>query len=312
MGREATAGTAVAASTIWLGTVTMQDETAVTFIDESVGVYGGYGRTYIPKEGALINFEAVPAAYEQILHVFEGGIQTVSASGTGGTWTYAYAMSSTQAHTIKTYTLEVGDGEDAEEAEYCFCESFNISGSYDEAVMLSSVWRGRQVSTATFTAALSKPTVEVMVFNTGQLYIDNGTGTIGTTLVSDSFRSFSLDVTTGWVPVQTADGALYFTFAKVSQPEVVLTITAEHTSSWDSAGEKANWRNETERQIRIYFDGSGSRYMYLDLAGKWETFSAIEESDGNSVLTGTFRGFYSTNATLFFEPTVCCAISSVP
>jgi hypothetical protein len=312
MGREATAGTAVAASTIWLGTVTMVDETAVTFIDESIGVYGGYGRTYIPKEGALINFESVPASYEQILHVFEGGVQTVSASGTGGTWTYSYAMSSTQAHTIKTYTLEVGDSEDAEEAEYCFCESFGLSGSYDEAVTLTSTWRGRQVSTATFTASLSKPSTEVMVFNTGLLYIDNDTGTIGTNLVSDSFRSFSLDVTTGWVPVQTADGALYFTFAKISKPEVVLSITAEHTSDWDSAGEKAKWRALTPRQIRVKFDGSGPRYMNLDLAGKWETFSAIEESDGNSVLTGTFRGFYSTTAALFFESVVCCAISSVP
>ena len=70
----ATWGTATAATAIWLGTVTMQDLTNVMHIEESIGNYLGYGRTYIPSEGAEINFESVPATYEQLGYPLYAGI----------------------------------------------------------------------------------------------------------------------------------------------------------------------------------------------------------------------------------------------
>jgi hypothetical protein len=316
MGREGTGspGTATAATTIWLGTVTMVDETAIEFVEESIGNYAGYGRTYIPREGAAVTFEAVPASFEQFLHPLEAGIETASTSASGSLYTRTYSASTSSEQTIMTYTLEVGDGEDVEESEYAFCESFSLSGSFDEAVMLQSQWRGRQVSSVAFTGSLSRPSTEIAIFNTGKLYIDDSSGTAGTTQVSNSFRSFSLDVNTGWRGIQTADGNLYFTFTKLVDPEVMLTITAEHTSDWDSAGEKAKWLAENIRLIRLAFTGAaspGSR-MYIDLAGKWQSFSAIEESDGNSVLTGVFRAFWSTTDTLFAEFNVITNLATVP
>ncbi len=314
MGRESTAtpGTATAATTIWLGTVTMIDESEVVFIEESIGNYGGFGRTYIPSEGAAIAFESIPVSYQQIHHPLEAGVQTVSTAADGATFTYTYRLSSTAAHTPMTYTLEVGDAEDVQEAEYSLCRDFNLSGSFDEAVMITSNWFGRQTTNAAFTASLSRPAAEVMIFNTGKLYIDNSGTTPGVTQITNSFRSFSMDVTTGLQPIQTADGNLYFTFHKVVDPGVVMTITAEHDAQWDSAGERANWLAETIRIIRVEFTGTVPFRFQVDMAGKWESFSAIEESDGNSILTGTFRSFYSTSDTLFSEFIVRTSLTSVP
>lgn len=314
MGGEGTGapGTATAATTIWLGTVRLQDETEVTFIEESIGNYGGYGRTYIPKEGASISFEDVPASYEQIGYLFDAGLSVDSTSASGALYIHSHAMSSTSAQTINTYTLEVGDGEDVDEAEYCFCESYTLSGSVDEAVGVTSTWRGRQATPSSFTASLTRPSTEVLLFNTGTLYIDSSGGTIGNTQVSNSFRSFSLNVNTGWRPLQTGDGVLYFTLAKLVDPTAVLEITAEHTSDWDSAGEKGNWRTETTRLVRVQFNGSSGRRIHIDLAGKWEAFSAIEEDDGNSVLRGTLRGFYSTTDTLFHEVSLANTAAVLP
>jgi hypothetical protein len=310
MGQEVNSGTAVAASTIWLGTVRMTDETELTFVEESIGNYAGYGSTYIAKEGAAIDFESVPASYEQLGYMFDAGLSADSTSSSGALFIHTHYMSSTSAQTITTYTLEVGDNEDVEEAEYCFCESFQLSGSVDEAVMLTSTWRGRQANTATFTAALTRPNTERLIMNTGQLYVDDNT--IGTTQITQSFRSFTLNVNTGWRPVQTADGNLYFTFAKVVDPEITLEITAEHDATWDSAGEKTNWRNQTERLVRLHFAGSSGRRLDFDIAGKWESFSPIEEEDGNSILRGTLRGYYSTSDTLFGTVALVNLLETLP
>jgi hypothetical protein len=305
-------GVATAATALWLGTVMMQDLTEVTFIEESIGNYMGYGRTYIASEGAEINFESVPATYEQLPYLGEAGIDGVSGtSSSGSVFLRTYTLSNTAAQTIRSYTLEVGDDEDAEETNYAMCRSFNLTGSADEAVMLSSTWFGRSVTGGiTFTAGITRPSVEPIIFNTGQLFID--TNTAGFTQVSNSFRSFSLDVQTGLQPVQTADGNLYFSFHKVVDPMVTLQITAEHTSDWDSAGEKNNWRNETDRIIRLRFAGSGERRLHCDLYGKWENFGAIEEEDGNSVLTGTFRAHYDQTEDLGFTMSIVNTLNALP
>ena len=305
-------GTATAATAIWLGTVTMQDLTNVTHIEESIGNYLGYGRTYIPSEGAEINFDSVPASYEQLGYPLYAGIDGEAGTSSSGTlYLWTYIMSDTAAQNLRSYTLEVGDSEDVEEASYCLCRSFNLSGSVDEAVMLSSTWFGRSVTGGvSFTAGLTRASTEPLIFNTGKLYIDSNTA--GTSQVSNSFRSFSLDVTTGAQPIQTADGNLYFTFYKIVDPEVILTITAEHTSDWDSAGEKANWRNETDRIIRVQFNGSSGRRLHTDLFGKWTSFSSIEESDGNSVLTGTFKAHYSASAALGCKFVLANTLATMP
>ena len=64
--------------------------------------------------------------------------------------------------------------------------------------------------------------------------------------------------------------------------------------------------------MRIKFDGTSSRYLQIDVAGKWDEFGTIEDRDGNSVLTGTMTVEESSTDSLFCEIAVACTLSSVP
>jgi hypothetical protein len=256
--------------------------------------------------------DSVPATFQHLPYIFEAGIKTVNtgATDTGGSGKiYAYAMPTTSPNTIRTFTLEGGDNQQEEEAEYCFVESFKLSGKPKEAWVVSADWVGRQVATGSFTASLTPVAVEEILFGKSVLYID-GT-TLGLTPVTQTLLGADVSAKTGWQAVFSGDGSLYFSFAKCTEPEVMLDITFEHDTS--SVAEKAACVAKTRRLIRIKVSGSalttaGSGYTYktmqLDFGGKWEKFAKIGESNGNDIVTGTFRCRPSTTDTTYFTPTV--------
>ena len=325
LGREGTAGTAVAATAVWRGVGTIDDKRETVFPPEDVGYISGLDRAYTPKLGAGLSMEDTPACFENVMHVFEAGIEEVGtgvADGSGSGKIYAYDLPTDTKRVvtdIKTYTIEGGDDAGAEEMEYAFVSDFKLSGKGGEAVMVSSEWVGRQVTPTTFGTGAVIPDVEEVLFSKGKLYIDNADGTIGTTQASETFLGMELSCKTGWQAVFTGDGATYFTFAKLAAPEVVLNITFEHDAT--SIAEKAAWRAGTARLLRLKFDGSalgtsGTSYaakaLVVDLAGKWEKFDKIGEQDGNDIVSGTFRARYNATAALFAEITVVNEVASVP
>jgi len=321
LGAETTAGTAVAATTIWRGVGTMEDKREVVFPDEDVGYLSGVDRTYIPKLLAVLSMDETPATFEQLGYILEAGVKKVTPSqdGTGSDYIYTYTLPTTAVNTIRTYTIEGGDNQQEEESPYFFVDSFKLSGQAGEAWKMSANWQGQQVTASSFTGSLSLPSVEEILFSKSSLYIDAAGGTIGSTQKSSTFLSASLDVDTGIQPVFTADGNLYFTFTKSTQPEVTLDITFEHDGT--ATAEKTNWRNETARQIRILAQGSsvstaGTTYsvktMNIDLAGKWETFEKLGERNGNDVVAGKFRARYNSTAALFAEILLVNDLSALP
>lgn len=321
LGRESTAGTAVAATVIYRGKAAMiQDALEVVLVDEQIGVLGGTDRSYIPFVEAKVTFPDTEATFEQILHFLEAGIKTATAvqDGSGTDYIYTYAFPTTSKNTIKTYTIEGGDDQQEEEFAYAFVEKFKLSGKSKEAVMMSGDWIGRQVSASTFTS-LSLPTVESILFQKGKLYIDAIGGTVGTTQVSSSLLGFELNVITGWHTKYTADGTLYFTFHEAGNPEVELKVTWEHNTN--ATTEKTNWRAQTPRQIQLKFEGStvgtpGTTYsvktLIVNLSGKWMTFDAITGENGNSVITGTFRARLNSTSGYMATIIVVNELSAVP
>ena len=305
LGRETTAGTAVAATTRWRGMGAIQDDRVVEFPEEDVGILSGTDRSYVSKLAASISFDSVPATFEQLPHIFEAGIMTdtAAADGGGSGYIYQYDVPTTAANTIKTYTIEGGDNIQAEEMEYSFVKDFSISGNAGEAWMASANWTGRQVSKASFTAAgsASIPDVEEILTSKTKLYIDNATGTAGTTQVSNTVLSFDLSGNTGWQEVFTADGNLYFSFAKHTMPEFTLNVTFEHNST--AVAQKDAWIAETAKVLQLKGEGSAfttaGTYTYktaiLELPGKWESFESLGEQDGNDIVSGTFRVRYNSD-----------------
>ena len=321
IGREATMGTKVDASDTWRGTGTIEDITPVIFPDEDIGYLPATTRSYIPSKMAKLTMEETPATFQQFLHVCEAGIKTATSSADGGTtgYIYEYPFSSTAENTIKTYTIEGGDNIEEEEFGYGFVEHFSLSGVPGEAVMLSADWVGDQVSTGSFTstATCSLPTIEEILFSKGKLYIDDDSGTMGATQIESTLLEMNLDVITGWTPVTTADGNLYFTFIKNAGPELTLDLTLEHNAT--SLVEKDDWKIQQGKLIRLVFEGTaytaGTSFsketMRINLAGKFESFEKIGERDGNDILTGKFKVAYSPTADYYAQIDVIVSQAAV-
>jgi hypothetical protein len=217
--------------------------------------------------------------------------------------------------------IETGDNQQAEIVRDGFVREFTLSGAAGEALQLVATVQARAVSTTTFTSGLSIPTVETILFSKGKLYIDPSSDTPGTTEKAKTMLNASLDVTTGWKSIDAADGRLDFADVKRVGDEGTLEITFEHDGS--ATAEIAAWRAETERVVRLEFDGSalsttdaGATYdtktLVIDAYGKWENFDPIDEQDGNDIVTGTLRIGYSSAASKKLDLTIVNETASLP
>jgi len=320
-GRESTAGTAVAATTVWGGLGTIEDKRQVIFADEDVGYLGGLDRAYIPKYEAALELEETELTFEQGPHLFEMGVKAATATqdGAGTGYLYSYPMPTTSANTLKHYTIEGGDNQQAEEVEFCYASQIVLTGKAGEALKVSATIGGRQVTNTTYTGSLSRPTVEDVLFSKGKLYIDAVGGTIGTTQKTQTLLSMEMTINTGVMPVWTADGNLYFTFVKTVRPEVITKWVLEHDST--SVQLKTDFRATTARLFRAQWEGSalgtpGTTYTYktfrVDQAAKVESVAKLGEVDGNDVLEINTRARYNSTGALFATFLFVNELSSLP
>lgn len=95
IGKETVAGTAVAATTIWRGVGTLEDQQKVEWPVEDIGYVSGVDRTYVPQLLGALSMDSIPATYEQLPYLLEASIKdcTPAADGTGGTgYKYVYTL----------------------------------------------------------------------------------------------------------------------------------------------------------------------------------------------------------------------------
>ena len=323
LGQESVDGTPVVATAIWRGLGTIEDTREVVFPEEDVGFVSPIDRSYTPKlEGALA-MDPIEATFEQLPYILTAGVKDITtglADGPGTDLIYAYTFSTTAKNTIQIFTLEGGDDTQAEEFNYCFVTDFKLEGEAFAAWMMSANWVGREVTPTTFTGSISIPTVEEILFSKTKLYIDAIGGTLGSTQISNTLLSASLDVVTGFKPVPTGDGNLFYSLhALKERPQVTLSVTFEHDGS--ATAEIVNWRAETPQLLRLECEGSAvatpgtlhsNKLLLIDLTGRWESFEKIGEQDGNDVVTGVFRAGYHATPATFAEVTVVNELTTLP
>jgi hypothetical protein len=294
-------GTEVNATTYLRLNGTLEDARETIHPDEDVGILWGTDRSYNSKEQGILQTQG-EATFEQLPYILNAGVKGVAGvqDGAGTGYVYTYAFPLTDSDTIYSYTIEGGDNQGAEVMTYGIVPEFTLSGEIGQAWMVDATWNGRTVAASTYTAGLSLPSVEEMLFTKTKLYIDNDSDTIGTTQITSTLINANLAVSL-WRPVWTADGNLYFAFTKVSQPSAVLTMTFEHNSS--AITEKGLWRTNTNRLVRLKAEGTAlgtsGTYTYktliINLAGSYSKWDKIDEVDGNDVIACTFEvGYNST------------------
>jgi hypothetical protein len=316
MGGEAIAGDAIPATFLWRGLGTMEDQRTLSFADEDIGLLQDPNRVYTPKLAAGITFDSVPATFEQLPYIFEASIKSVGdgvADGGGSGKVYAYPVANVSpANTIKTFTIEAGDNQQASRMEYSFVKAFALEGKPGEAWMVNADWIGRQVALCTYTPVLQIESVEEILFSKTVMSINNA-GSIGVTPVTQTLLGATLSVPdTGNKAVYTADGNLYFSYQKQERPSdpMTLAVTFEHNTS--AVAEIAAYVARTPRAIRLLCQGSAlvtpAGYTYktfkIDMWGVWSKFDKIGEQDGNDIVVGTLRLGYNITDAKTLEITV--------
>lgn len=304
----ASAGTAVVASRIWRGPVAMpEDARDLTFVPEQIGYAGGVGRTNVAKLQANIAFPETPATFEQLPLVLMCAIQNTTAGisdGAGSDYYYTYTYPTTSKNTIRTMTIQGGDDQRVDAVSYGFVTDFSIKGAAGQPVTVQSNWVGRTLTDAEFTtSAVTLPTVEEINFGRSYLYIDTLGSTHGATLKSNTMLGFNFQSKSGWKQEFTPAGAgLYFDFIKyVANEEPTLEVTFEHDSTAEA--EITAYRAETPRLVRLDVNGAAlstagtlfsTKKLRIDVAGTWQSFSKIDEQDGNDIVTGVLKVHYDT------------------
>lgn len=330
LGRESSAGAAVAATTIWRGLGGMlKDNTEVTMVEELTGVPLPTTRNYIGKEEGALSMAATPASFEQLPHILEAGIKSVgtgAADGSGTDKIYAYPVGMTTANTIKTYTIETGDNQQAEEMDYCFVEKFTLSGERGQAVMVSADWIGRHVVNTTFTGSLTIPTAETILAPRSWFFIDAVSDVIGTTQISETLLKWELSVQTGWRPKYTLDSELVgggkrFAFAYFDRDTFKAEFKATFEHNATAVAQKTLFRAGTPRLFQIKIPGSAlatagtlytNKFLIIDMAAVYTDWDALDAEDGNGIASVTAQIGYDPTAAKGLSITVVNELTTVP
>jgi hypothetical protein len=313
-GREATPGTAVAATTIWRGGgAVLEDDREVVEVDEDVGILGRTDRTHIPKLHGKLALSETPATFEQLQQLLANGLGgpiAGTADGVGTGKIYQNDIPTTSVPTNRAWTMQGGDDAEVEQGEYAKVTKISLNGTINKALMMSAELMTRQVARlhSGFTPALALPVTEDILVNLGKMYLDNVSGAYRATQVAEQILGIKLDIELMWLPKFTMDGQLYFTFAHYVGHKITGEITFEHDAATGGAaganGEKAKWRAQTPRLLGLLFEGStlttagtySKKTLAIDLPIKWTKFDKLDDQDENDIVTGKFTSRYNTTA----------------
>ncbi len=323
IGREATAGQAVAATVIWRGPfASLEDARTKTVVEENIGLSVTAERTYTSQYLGRLSMPATELTFAQVVHILEAGIQAATPSG-AGPYIYTYSLpTDNSVNTIKTYTIEcvpVIATADYREMPYSFVEEFTFEGTAGEAWKMSANWVGQKLDTGTATSLSTLQTgndiIPAMMPKT-KLYIDATGGTIGTTQKTGVLMGANIRVRTGWVVVPIGDGNLYFAKIKFTKPEVTFSLTLEleqDVAASTVAAERAIYESDAVRLIQLLVDGaSASQQLTIKFAGKYDKIGGYTNSNGNTTVTLEGHAVYSAADTLFFTTIVKNLLSAVP
>lgn len=318
IGEESTKGTAVPATAILLGALTMKETPTIHRPEEERGSMAEFFRSLKVANLAELSFEG-DATFEQILYLLHMGVAgNVSPTGDGAAtpylWTFTPALAA--AATFDAFTFEYGDDIQAWETEFCMASEVSIKGALNEAMIMAASIFGRKMTATTFTAALSLPTVESIPFQKAKLYIDDEDGTIGTTEKSSLLVAAEYVINTGLVPKRYADGSIDFTSYQESIKNVELKLTFAFNANAET--ERTKFDGETLRLFRIEAEGSdmggvlGNKKLTLDLCGIYTDFSTLEDREGEDVVSITVSGQLGTNYTKLYELAVTNNVATLP
>lgn len=324
IGKEGTAGTAVAASRLLY-----PDPTGYFSVDKMLTFNEDANRgtkthvTQAVQQGvqAAITFRTpsnTGISYDELVIPFsqiKGGV-----TGAGGTaakvWTFTPTQGSTSSQ--EAYTWEVGDDNESWRMEYGQVSRWRLSASAGQPTQLEMDVFARQSS---ITSTLTKPTATDPVRIPGatwKVYFATTQAALNATAATTNFLlDFDLDVTTGLVPRHYQDGNLYFGQSQEgAQLDFTLTLHGESTSV--ASTRYGKWENREVEFVRLRNDstasvGSTTYAAQVDLAVLWTNVQPIASADeGVNVWEFTGRAEYDATWNASIVGTLVNSVSLLP
>ena len=166
-----------------------------------------------------------------------------------------------------------------------------------------------------FTAAATLPAVEEILYNLSHIYVDDVSGTLGASEITNTMMGFSWKATGLNESQSTGGGRLDLAFLKTPSPEASLEFTLEWNGK--ATAERRKAKLCTPRKLRLKFEGSsfavaGTTYskktILIDGAGMWETFKVLDEQNGDDIVKATFVFNFDATAAIFSQITVVNAL----
>ena len=308
LGAESTQFTPVAATTKFRGPGgTFTDNRNMVFPKEDAGIVGGTDRSYVPAVLAELETSETEVTFEQTPVVMNASVRSVAGvqDGVGTDYLYNYALHDTAdpLYTdLKTYTAEYGDSVQYQRAAGMVCSEWEMKGKGESAWKFTSKWFGRQAANVTKTAGVALPTVEDALFQKTKVYLDAAGGSFGGTQLALSVLEANIKCTTGWYPIYTADGNLYYSIPGFDSEKYELTAELTMLVNTAVITERTNWESQVTRLLQLKTEGAalgtpGTTYsvktMIQNYAGKFEMFNSLDNQNGTSIVKATFRNLYS-------------------
>lgn len=300
-GVEVTKGTAVAATAIWPGTVTVPPDRKVKFLRPATGRRGGAIKSSVAQilvDGIVM---AMPEALyaEKIPLMLSMLLDSSVVAGTGtpgaGTWTYVPVL--TAAPAVNAITLEWGDDTGAYEAEFVMAKSLKIRGRTGEDGFATAELTcfGKQISKSTFTGALTTGALTPIISNLTSLWIDPAYASVGTTAKQGLLREYDIEITNNFHPKIMASGSLMMSTYGIGDLTFVANLTYEGIAA--AITEYDAFVAQTLRALRLRL-GDTTNGLDLDLVGKYETVQPLSgETDGNNLYTAVLASIDDNEST---------------
>lgn len=236
-GREATKGTAVAATRQWY-----PSGTGIIDIDSMLAFQRGNRGTRTSLIGAMskgtlatITFQTDPemgVAYDELVFPLNQAGGGTAGSGSSADKSWTWAAGGTAAITPQSYTVEAGDDTQMYEFEYAMMPDFTMGAAFDGVTTLDFSMFARQSTKASFTALTPNSAVRIP----GKLWkLRHATAQSGLSGASDQSNlllNWSWQVNTGLVPRFYQDGLTYFgQHAESGDVTGIISLTVESTAT---------------------------------------------------------------------------------
>lgn len=337
VGKEATRGTAVAASRrLVTPAATYRRQEAFEHFEEDMdGLLTRASRPPInTRNGTELEIGGFPLDFEQILLPLLSGVKggvTPTSPGTGDARLWTFKPSASADPAPDTFTVEFEESDftnNAEmEAAYAFTSELEITGADEGTPEVRFVMTARKTADATKTGGLSLPALNPAANALWSVYVDDTWATLGDTRISGQVYGFTWKLSEFLRPGYYLDNRADLDFSKYEfgrrRVELSLDVVHDPASSALVQTEEAHKAAGTPRFVRVEItgpafaspDGNLNRFVRLDGAFTHMDGSMEERGGDREGLMSTqlsLQGIYDSTAAADFQVAVQNSLATFP